>query len=434
MNPFRRAMKALVGMFSGTPTGRAMMSRLWGARVGDPPIRGTKEFLEVYASSPWIRAVAGRVSSEIGATTWTLEARGQTVPEDHLMLQTLRNPNPQMSGHALFKVTQLSLDLVGDAFWLKARNGFGAPVELWPIPPHWIVETPTPMRPSYRVQYYAWQEEIAESEILWAHDPAPVDPYRRGVGIVRAQSDELETHEYASKHAKQLFWNRAIPEFVVMDEGAGEPEITRHEEAFAQRLQGFWRWFKPYFTNRKLEFWQPTQMNLENLTMVPLMKHQRDVIVQAWGYPPEQLGIIESSNRATSETSDYILEKRVIRPRRENLRDVLQAKLVPEYDDRLLVGYVDTVPADKEHTLKVAQAAPHAMVLDEWREMMGLKPVGGDLGRARLVPLNSYLSTDPLDQNTRPAAAGGRPPKPDAAAAAAVRARRHVGGNGATLQ
>jgi len=389
------AMSALIGR------GRTFMTQMSGSRVGEAPVRGTREFLEVYETSPWVRAVAGKTATAIGGTRWTLEAGGRAV-EDHLLLRALRRPNPLMSGHQLLKISQLCLDLVGDSFWLKARNGFNAPVEFYPIPPHWIVELPTPGRPWYRVSYFGWQENIPDTEIFRLQDATPANPYGRGGSLVRAQADELETAEYASKHAKQIFWNRAIPEFVVMDPGAGEPEIERHEQAFTQRLQGFWRWYKPYFTNRELKFWQPQQMNLENLTMVPLMKHERDTIVQAWGFPPEQLGIVENSNRATIDGSDYIFESRIVRPRRELIREAIQAGLVPEYDDRLVVGFVDTVPEDKEHALNVAKAAPHALTLDEWRGRLGMKPEGGDLGRARLVPLASYLTTEPLDQTQRP--------------------------------
>ncbi len=289
-----------------TPAGRRMQTGVWGSRAGDPPARGTREFLQVYETSPWVRAVAGKTATEVGKTVWTLEGKGRPVTEDQpggLLLKVLRRPNPYMSGMQLIKLTQLCLDLVGDSFWLKGRSGLGAPVEFYPIPPHWIAETPTPSNPQFRVSYYGWQDTIPESEIFWMRDHTPSDPYRRGSGIIRAQGDELETFEYASKHAKQLFFNRAIPEFVVMDEGAGDPEIDRHEKAFNQKLQGLWRWYKPYFTNRKLEFWQPQQMNLENLTMVPLLKHERDTIIQTWGFPPEELGIVENSNRATAEAA-----------------------------------------------------------------------------------------------------------------------------------
>jgi hypothetical protein len=49
--------------------------------------------------------------------------------------------------------------------------------------------------------------------------------------------------------------------------------------------------------------------------------------------------------------------------------------------------------------------------MDEARAMIGLKPVGNGLGGSFMVPLNSYLTADPLDLATRPQ--GGGPAKPD---------------------
>lgn len=404
---------------------REMLNAVFMARFGDPPVRGTREFLEVYETSPWIRAVLGRISSSVAETEWTLEdSRSGEKIEDNLLLRVLDRPNSLMSGADLLKISQLHLDLVGDVFWLKNRNAFGAPVEYWPIPPHWVAELPTPMRPTFRLGYYGLQTQIPSSEIFWHRDPAPLNPYGRGSGIARAQGDEIESYEYASKHAKQTFFNRATPEFVVMDSGASQDEIKIHEQTWLQRLQGYWKANKPYFVNRKLDFWQPSQMNMENLTMVPLMKFDRDVFLQVVGMPPEQLGIVESSNRATADASDYVYESRVVRPRRCSLRDALQAAIVPEYDSRMVLDFVDTVPEDKEQRNKVAALAPHAPTIDEWREWMGLKPEGGELGKGRIVQMNSYVTTDPLDNEKRPqppakeAGPAGAGKKPDAGVAA----------------
>ena len=266
----------------------------------------------------------------------------------------------------------------------------------------------------------SWQGYIPETEILWLHDPTPVDPYRRGSGIIRAQADELETAEYASKHAKAIFWNRALPDIVVMDVDAGDPEIKRHELAWNNRLQGFWRWYKPYFANRKLEFWQPQQMNLENLTMVPLMKHERDTIMQTWGVPPEQFGLTESSNRAVAETGNWIMESRVIEPRRQFLCDELQAKLLPEYDERLVLGFVSTVPENREHQLNVRKAAPWAWMVDEWREFAGDEPLPNRRGQVFVLPLNSFGTEDlaDLERRPQPNPGAGRPPAEPAPEAA----------------
>jgi hypothetical protein len=71
-----------------------------------------------------------------------------------------------------------------------------------------------------------------------------------------------------------------------------------------------------------------------------------------------------------------------------------------------VVGFVDTVPEDKEHLLNVAKAAPWALTMDEWRALMKLRPVGNGLGGSRMIPLNSYITADPLDPATRPQGAG----------------------------
>jgi phage portal protein BeeE len=394
--------------------GEQILDAVYRARRGDPPKRGTKEFLQTYEASPWVRAVVSKISQHVGETVWQLEGlRGKL--DDHLMLRTLRVPNSTMPGLQLMALAQQSLETVGDAFLLKERNGLGAPVGLWYLPAHWIAELPTPERRTYCIAQGGAQEELPASEVLWVRDPSVSNPYGRGSGVAMALADEIGTYEYASKHAQGLFFNRAMPDVVVMDPGAKTEEIARHEQHWNNRLQGFWRAFKPYFANRELKFWQPQQMNFENLTLVPMQKYERDTIIQCWGMPPEQLGIVESSNRATADASDYIFEKRVIRPRREMWRAYLQAFLAPEYDPRLVVKYMDTVPTDKEHALNVAKAAPYTRTVDEWRECQCLPPLGGVEGSARFVPLQGYLTTTPLDVTMRPQAApGGKPPAGDA--------------------
>jgi hypothetical protein len=218
---------------------------------------------------------------------------------------------------------------------------------------------------------------------------------------VQSQGDELEILEYSSKHAKALFYNRAMPDVVVMDEGASGPELIRHEQHWRQRLEGFWRAFKPYFSNRKLEFWQPQQMNLENLTLVPLRKNERDFIMQTWGVPPEQFGLLENSNRATIEGSDFVMESRVIQPRREALAARLTLKLLPDYDSRLVLGFVSTVREDADRQLQAMKAAPWAFGESEWRARAGFdKPATA--GSVRMVPLNSFATDDLMDPDQRP--------------------------------
>ncbi len=93
-------------------------------------------------------------------------------------------------------------------------------------------------------------------------------------------------------------------------------------------------------------------------------------------------------------------------PRLEFLRAFFQERLVPEYDDRLIVDYVTPVMDDKEFALKVATAAPWAMDGNEWRAVMGLtdKP---EFDGVYFVPtLTTPVNADDLVPPTPPADTG----------------------------
>lgn len=407
--------------FSDVKPGPAR-TMLEGVRTyGEPPPRGTKEFLELYETSPWIRAATGKVGFMVGQTEWEIhrsDRPGVVVPDAQLEIpyKVLRygNVSPaaaMLTGPQLWQLVQQSVDLVGDAFLLREMNAMGRTVGLWPIPAHWIMELPIPGRPTYRVSWKSWSGYIPEDEIIRITDPRLVDPYSRGTGLVRSLGDEIETDEYAAKHAKTLFYNRAMPDVVIMDPNAEETELDRYEMHWRNRLQGYLRSHLPFFANRKLEFWQPTTPNLENLTLVPLRKFERDVILQTYGIPPEQMGIVENSNRATSEASDFIMEKRVIEPRRIALAAQLQQKLLWSYngDMRLQLRFKSTIPADKEYQRAVMVGAPWAFGESEWRQQAGY-PAAAPSGDVRMVPMNSYATTDLTDAEQRPQAAGPKPP------------------------
>lgn len=444
-------LKAATGVLvSGLPAGEPRRMLTGTVQGTAPPILGVRERLEAYETMPWVRAVAGRVADAMQGTCWKLYARrgpgGKImrdvmlqgsgaaarrialkrleaedslieVPPDHPMYLTLANPNGYITGSDMVRLAQLGLDLAGDAFLLKERNALGVPVALWPIPPHWVKNMPSPSKPYYEVSWRGWQGPVPDSEVLWLHNPAPANPYGRGSSITAALSDELQVDEYLAKFANSLFYNRMAPDFLAMvyDEvgqggvkvGSSSAEVERIEQAWTEKNQGFYKAFKGMFLNRFVDIHEFQKPTMEQLVYPGLRNVERDIILQTWGIPPEQLGITESSNRATAEVSDWIFETRVLRPRREAMRAMLQARLAPEYDERLIVDYEDTEPGDKEHKLAVMKAAPWAFSQEQWQEM-ACEDEGQEV---YMVPLNSYATSDLLDATQRPqAAAGGNPP------------------------
>jgi HK97 family phage portal protein len=431
---FAVAAKAVAGIFSEQSLAQTqgLLTGIFPGVSGDPPHRGDRNVLNAYNDMPWLRAVAQRVATSVAssATDWRLYApvsrqlrdvrkfqrcgdkalRGRMIKEaddtlqpidNHVLLDALNNANSFMVGQALFKTTQIHLDLVGEAFWLKERNKLGTPVGFWPLPSDWVTATPTPSTGTYRVSFKGWQGQIPDSEILWMTEPDPTNPYGRGSGMGRALSDELETDEYAAKHTRQLFFNRARPDMIVWpkntgphDPGLDQGQVRRLEERWLDGHQGFWRAFKPFFVGREIGVHEVSQ-NLRELQMVELRQQQRDIVVQMFGIPPEMLGILSSSNRATIEAADYLFSRWVVQPRLEFLRAQLQERLVPEYDERLIIDYVSPVQEDRDFMLKSAQAAPYAMTVDEWRTLQGQEPLPDELGQVHMIPNNLVTARTP---------------------------------------
>jgi hypothetical protein len=325
--------------------------------------------------------------------------------EEHPLLLAINSSNPFFTVKATRKLSQIYIDLVGESFLLKERNVAGKPIGLWPLPPHWITDTPTPSDPFYEVLINGTQADIPSTEMLWIKETDPLNPYGRGTGFAVSLGDELQAYENASKTVNAAFYNRGLPEVIISPEdnegGWGENDVRKIEAQWRNKVQGFMKWFKPMFLRRKISV-NVLPQDFRALQMLELTQHERDTIIAVFGIPPEKLGIIANSNRATSEVADLTMAKDVVVPRLELLRECYQERLVPEYDDRLIVDYDSPVMGDKEHALKVATAAPHAFMVDEWREMGEHEPLDDGKGQIFMVSAGVSAKEDLSEASASP--------------------------------
>lgn len=433
---FKRAVqatRAAVGVFSDVDQRRTwnLLSGVNPGGLGTPPKRYTRDFLASYSQQPWLHAAANKIAISIAMTEWKLyakttkpdssgktkfirDARLQRAGEatrrgrikaaqdtdelkeitSHPLLDMLDDANGFQTGLQMRKVTMLHIDLAGEAFWLKERDGSGMVVGVWPIPPDWVLNTPTPTNPFFRVGFRSWRGMIPDTEILWFSDTDPSNPYSRGTGTAQSIGDELETDEYTAKHMKAFFYNRAKPDLLIFPKVGNirQPDITRLENDWMQSNQGFWKAFKPYFMTREVGVHEMDQ-DFRSLQMVQLRQFERDLIIQTFGLPPELLGILTSSNRATIDAADYLMARYVLRPRLEFLRSIMQEKLVPEYDDRLIIDYESPVAEDRELETAMAKSASWALSVNEWRKSAGQEHIDGPEGDLHAIPAGVAMVT-----------------------------------------
>lgn len=398
------------------------------------PSRTTQGLLKAYATSPWLRAVVGKIGDSIAGTGWMLLRRagnpgpaarrllrqartaapglrhalvrravnaGDLEPiDEHPVLERIRKPNPLLQGNGTWHMAALHMDLAGELWLLKEFRGSirevlkkDVPDALWPILPTWVTRMPSPANQTVELTLPGdGPKSLPLGVFVWAVRPAADDPYGRGSAVAHALATDLDVDEYAAGYARSFFFNNAIPPYLITGEGLGknEPDIVRLEQRFQEKTAGLYRRFIPYFLSKKVEVHELGK-SLSTLGLPELRDQERNIIQQVYGVAPEILGIIENSNRATIETAMYLFSVMILVPRLELLKAVFQAHLVDALAEPLVIEYENPVQEDKEFHLKVMQAQPHAFLVDEWRRLAGLDELPNGQGRVHVFGTTGVL-------------------------------------------
>ncbi len=402
-----------------------------------PARRGSRELIEAYREQPWLRAVTGRIGAGVASAGWCIYARAEAPsgrrdfalvdraapagrvrdvvgapvwawgadravydarlnsPDfstraarrvelaragllreiaDHPLLTLLASPNNELTGRKCIQMTQTWLDIKGEAFWLLRRGELGQPIGYFPLPPHWVSRLPTAAKPTFQVGWGTLQIEVPATEMVWFKDPDPANPYGRGTGVGEALGDELETDEFAAKYLKNWFFNSGIPSLLVSFEGANKEQLTLVKEKWEAEHRGYHNAHKAHFASGKMNAVR-LDASFRDQQIADLRRLSRDFTAQVFAMPPEMIGIIENSNRATISAARYIYALGVEFPRCESLRAELQQQLVPLFDANAVIECEVAIPDDEQRRLDVFRAMPGAFSLNEWRSEAGYAPL-----------------------------------------------------------
>lgn len=376
------------------------------------PRKGSNEIFKLYRESPWLRATSHHVSSTVGAVAWKLFAeptegtrhatrKAYREPSRELLiapptarhalrkralgdgslveitrhpwLTLMDRPNALMRGKVARQSTIASYDLVGTAGWVIERGPQDVPVRGYPVPGTWIQRRPTFEEPTWGINIGGVQWNIPVTDFLSFEDPDPAQPYGPGAGLGLAIADELDIDEHAAKTVGAYFQNGAMPNSIVSMKGARPDVLKRAKSDWNNLLQGFRKAYKTHFVSTELSV-ERMDTSFKDMALIEIRKSVRDTIQQTWGVPPEKLGIVTNSNRATSQAARAIDAEDVMVPRLEVLREEFQ-RLASMFDDRLVVDYEDPVPADIEVKRGVYSAFAGRFTVDEERALAGDPPL-----------------------------------------------------------
>ena len=297
---------------------------------------------------------------------------------EHELSKLLARPCPDMTRSQFFKLVQVHLDLVGEAFVLLNRDSSGRITHLTPIPPTAVSMIPSGGNPFYQVQYENIAGSVPAESMLYFRTLDVAQPHRRGSGLGTTIGTEIDSLEAASVAVKATFQRRGHPSGVISvtspdgDNEEAVDDLQKRLEAAYQRPDQAGRVLVVSGTLASAAF----QIDHAALKTPELVKQIRDFVRETFKVPSELIGGAASANRSATEAALAHLYAVAVAPRVAYLEEALQMQLAPLVDDAAVVLAEDRAPVsyDRRVALMSNPTTAPAFRLNEVRALAEMPP------------------------------------------------------------
>lgn len=361
----------------------------------DPPRRGGRELLIAFGVSPQARAIVQRVLDAYGAVDWFVPGDNNEKDFTHPMVKLLDNYNPHLIGSQGRELEQAYLETNGEAITIIAPGpGGDSPIELYPVPPPTVTPEIVNGKQQFRVNTRSGQVVFPAEMVLYQRNPDWSNPYGRGLGLAASLGDEIETDEYVAKHAKAYYYNSAVPEFIGILQGTKtKADLDKFRADWDAQYSGFRRHYRAAWLNQVVDIKELTR-RLGTNEIERLRRLLFKIMKLVWGIPPEILGDVENSNRATAQAAIDIMARMVTTPRCKRRRAFWNKNLAPFFGG-VQVDYVSPIPLDFGRRDQIMERHQFHFKRNEIRAEAGLDPVP-EAENIYMVPLNMAPSDSAL--------------------------------------
>lgn len=392
------------------------------------PSLATRDLLELFHTNGRLdgaRIIASKCASTelylYDKAEYRKNKNNAEIIEEHEIYDLLENPCPtfrEITGWTIKYFVFACYTLVGEAYLLKIRAPNGKVISLSPISPSWVVQTPTATRQYWEIYPYGSTSSnaiiVPVEDVICFKDIDLLDPYGRGRGTAETIGDEIQSDEYASKYAKNLFFNDATPSAIIYAPSGNKDTADLIKQSWLQKMAGYHHAKEPMVLTGEGSKFEKIAQTPQELDFVESRKFLRDSANQQFHIPPEILGILENSNRSTIDSAFYLLNKNVLSDYLRMFERVMNTQLLWEdYDTEktLILHHENTIEEDMDLKLRIANdgLSRGVLTVNDWRRAMGyeIDERGGDVylrsfGQSE-IPFNSEpveLPDNPTEEET----------------------------------
>jgi len=296
---------------------------------------------------------------------------------DHPALDLLDYVNELQGRFELFELTELGMELTGNAYWWLTKDTLGVPSEIMILPPHLVKIQLSSDRlvGSYVLGDAPNQRIIPADEIIHFRFPNP-DGSVYGTGPAKAVWSSILDYRAMQLYERGLNNNLGVPSLFVKYSGVVEKaELARIEADWNHKLRGINKSGRVMVGDSKFDV-TPVGLSPRDMSFREGRKWSRTEIAGCFGVPIDLLDT-EDSNRATAQSANLTYEQFTISPRLTRIADKLNERLIPYYDDRLFFQFEPNVPDDATAKAEETVALTNAGILtvNEARERYNLPPI-----------------------------------------------------------
>lgn len=346
---------------------------------------------------------------------------------DHPLYRMLhRRPNPWQTSYDFRQTMQRALELRGNAYGEKEKDGRGRVAAVWPLEPDTVtvrvnVETRALF---YEVAPQSWnpggkRRILPRRDVL--HIVGPSDNGILGKSTITAAREAIGLALASEKHEAKVFGNGARLSGVLTHPmkltNEAQDAILKDWKA---KYQGAENSGKTALLAEGMKF-EPVAMTNEDAQFLELRGAQTAEIARFFRIPPHKIADLSKATFSNIEHQalEYVTDS--LLPRLVRWEQRLTEELLDE--EEILDGYffeflVDgLLRGDIKSRYEALNIARNAGVInaDEWREKENWNPIGGEEGEMRWRPANMVPADSPIaPPKDQPKPAEGDPPKPKA--------------------
>lgn len=226
-----------------------------------------------------------------------------------------------------------------------------------------------------------------EEQVIVDYDLALESPYTDGRGRAASIAEEIELDSWILRYMKTFYHNSAVPSMFIIpkgDQGPSSSDLERLVEALNSKHKGLGNAHRTAVLTFDAAI-ESVPNNHREMELLDSRRAIRDSALQHFGIPPEIMGIVENSNKATVVAAEHIYAKQVRMPILHHFEDIINSKILPRYktSQEYQFRFDNILPDDEEMNLSKAKEGREGktLTINEHRQLLGFPPLEGDSGK-----------------------------------------------------